>query len=263
MEAHRKEEGQMTRNSSYVGPRVCAFLLFGPSAACAQAICTADMTNPPPKLETELGVRGASDLNMASQFAHEAGHGNYFPRQNDLEHYGEWWTQNYGKTALSSIPTSGDANFWSKISLLADRAAQGVHALQEVWPQSPTSLRRVQGGGSISLLGDIAPFSSGISVRSSEIRMGAEDAGGVTLASLKFSGVCIGLNEVMARYPGAIATGFPHADAPEATATWTAYGEWGGLWFGFANARPKCLASVAFHPGEAYKPSEPYYYPAE
>lgn len=359
-----------------------------PAFIRAQSLCTSDLPNQPPRLETALGdgvddivysstryrgnveslqedkwtffygasaftdrekreifiIRGASDLNMASQFAHETGHARYSARvdyssrdafvrsrcrddgaalsenivlrkavkmctddemgivtaepalmqakydelaetlpvdfealgylfcekninsvthQNYLDYYGDWWTQNYGKTALASVPSSGDAAFWSKIALLARRATQGTQALEEVWPLSSAPLRREEYGAVASLVGDEAWFSGGTTVERSEIRLRSSEKGAVALASLDLSGVCIGLNEVRAHYPEVVGTGAAHPGVPHGKATWTAYGDWGGLWFSFPMENPKCLSGVSFHPGEVDVPSDKHGYPSE
>ncbi|HVI56509.1 MAG TPA: hypothetical protein VM621_15805 [Luteibacter sp.] len=289
-------------------------------------------------------IRGASDLNMASQFAHETGHAKYSARvdyssrdayvrtrcrdegaalsenivlreavkmctgsemgivtaepalmqakydelaearpidlealgyffcekninsvthQNYLDYYGDWWTQNYGKAALALVPPSGDSAFWTKIALLAGRANQGVDALEKIWPMSSSPFRLEEDGATASLFGDEAWFSGGVTVERSEIRLRSTDNEQVALASLDISGVCIGLNEVRAHYPGIVGTGTAHPGVPDGEATWTAYGDWGGLWFAFPMANPKCLSGVSFHPGEVDAPSDDYDYPSE
>lgn len=188
---------------------------------------------------------------------------NSVTHQNYLDYYGDWWTQNYGKAALASVPSSGDSIFWSKIALLADRASRGARALEEVWPLSSAPLRRETYGAITSLVGDEAWLSAGMAVERSEIRLRSTDNEQVALASLDLSGLCIGLSEVRAHYPGIVSTGTAHPDVPDGKATWTAYGDWGGLWFAFPMTHPKCLSGVSFHPGELDAPSDEYVYPPE
>ena len=175
---------------------------------------------------------------------------NSVTHQNYLDYYGDWWTQNYGKSALASVPASGDATFWWKIDLLARRASQGVNALEGVWPLSSSPARRETYGATVSLVGDEAWFSAGVTVDHSEIRLRSSEKGAVALASLDLSGVCIGLNEVRAHYPDVVGTASSHPGTPGGRISWTAYGDWGGLWFSFPSDNPKCLSSVSFHPGE-------------
>lgn len=154
----------------------------------------------------------------------------------------------------ASVPPSGDVMFWSKTALLADRATQGGDVLKEAWPIGSTPLRCEQRGDITSFIGSRAWFSAGVTIEQSEIRLRSSVTDTVALASLDLSGVCIGLAEVRAHYPEIVGTGSSHPGVPGGKVTWTAYGNWGGLWFSFPMEHPRCLSGVSFHPGEVDVP---------
>ena len=171
--------------------------------------------------------------------------------KNYVDYYGDWYDAHY----VAPPPDSRgfDAGrFFDHIEVLANLAVEGPEALRNHWPgggllvQSQTHPNSFVGAG--------ARLVEGIDVTHSEIRVGRDDASHLVLASMTLDAPCISLETLRTRYPSVIMTDAPRTASPDAYASWSAFGPWGEIAFGFSYANPKCISRVILTP-DAFPPA--------
>lgn len=169
-----------------------------------------------------------------------------------LDYYGDWYDSHYAADAPQTT-NADESLFFARVSDLAARAGAGMTAIKDIWPDGnrmmfpdQTRPRSYRGGA--------APLAGAIRVVKSEWRVKRTDPAHVALATMDIDGPCVSLDMVRAEYPSAIMTDSPSTALPYDEGTWSAFGPWGEIGFGFAYASPKCVSSVTFKP-DAFPPA--------
>lgn len=186
--------------------------------------------------------RGASRIAGMTLFVFSSSGKNY------LDYYGDWYDAHYVASSLE-VPRLAADPFFDKVDMMAGEASRGIESLHDVWPAAETLVRSRT--FSRSFVGGSSVFVPGVTVADSEIRVKSLDTSSLLLATMSVQGRCISLDMVRTRYPSAIMTDSPTTADPDDKGTWSAFGPWGEIAFGFAYKNPRCVASVTFNPNES------------
>jgi hypothetical protein len=172
--------------------------------------------------------------------------------KNYLDYYGDWYDSHMTAPGVQASLADGSL-FFARVSDLASRVEGGVAAIKDVWPDG-YRLKATNQARPRSYRGGPAPLVGAIRVVESELRVKRADPSRLVLATMNIDGPCVSLEMVRTQYPSAIMTDSPTTALPYDEGTWSAFGPWGEIGFGFAYANPKCVSSVTFKP-EAFPPA--------
>jgi hypothetical protein len=96
-------------------------------------------------------------------------------------------------------------------------------------------------GGPVSLAG-------GLQADNIDLRLHKSRPADKGFLVLNLSGACLTLDAIKARYHDLEITGIPRGGSVNETTSYSTLQPWGKLSFGFAEARPDCLATVVMDP---------------
>jgi hypothetical protein len=151
----------------------------------------------------------------------------------------------YSCGAVARPPEAPGNEFWRRIRQIEMKVGQGREALLEAWPVS-AELQKIERSGQLSSLeGGVVAFTPDVIITNSEVRLNGDVP---VLASFEIDGRCITVKELKQYYPNVSITDIPHSASPEDKTYWSTNAYHGRIAFGFAQKRPRCLASAVFRP---------------